>query len=63
MNKHKDDNYPMSVYFCGGSQGEKKNENKIYVMKWEEMEKTLHDDDPAQIDSEDDEEDIIDKLN
>ena len=32
-------------------------------MKWEEMEKTLRDDEAPQIDSEDDEEDIIEKLN
>ena len=32
-------------------------------MKWEEMERTLHDDEAPQIDSEDDEEDIIEKLN
>jgi hypothetical protein len=31
---HNDDKFPMTVYFCGGSQSEKKAENKIYVMKW-----------------------------
>jgi ribosome assembly protein RRB1 len=45
ISEHNNDKYPMSVYFCGGSQGTNKNENKIYVMKWSEMVKTLHDDD------------------
>ena len=44
VNKHVDDKYPMTVYFAGGSQCVNKNENKIYVMKWSEMEKTLRDD-------------------
>ena len=45
----------MSLYFCGGSQGASKNDNKIYVMKWEEMIKTLHDDDVPELGSDDDE--------
>ena len=40
MEIHKEDKYPMSVYFCAGSQCPNKNENKIYVMKWAEMVKT-----------------------
>jgi len=61
--EHKNDKYPMSVYFCGGSQGTSKNDNKIYVMKWSEMVKTLHDDDVPEDNSDDDEQDIIDKMN
>ena len=45
----------MSMYFCGGSQAVNKNENKIYVMKWDEMAKTLHDDDVPELGSDDDE--------
>jgi ribosome assembly protein RRB1 len=41
---HKHDKFPYTVYFCGGSQALKKNENKIYVMKWSEMHSTLKDD-------------------
>lgn len=63
IQEHTNDKYPMSVYFCGGSQGMNKNENKIYVMKWSEMVKTLHDDDVPEENSEDDEQDMIDKLN
>ena len=40
-----------------------KAENKIYVMKWSEMVKTLHDDDMPEDNSEDDEEDMINKMN
>jgi ribosome assembly protein RRB1 len=53
----------MSTYFIGGSQCENKNENKIYVMKWSEMEKTLHDDVVPDDNSEDDNEDILEKMN
>ena len=53
----------MTTYFCAGSQGEKKNDNKIYVMKWSEMEKTINDDKEPADDSEDDAEDIIEKMN
>lgn len=59
---HKQDKYPMSVYFCGGSQSEVKTENKIYVMKWDQMEKTLKQDDAPSDDSQDDEEDMMAKL-
>lgn len=44
MDIHKQDKFPYTVYFCAGSQSEKKNENKIYVMKWSDMRKTLTDD-------------------
>ena len=68
VNTYKHDTYPKSVYFCAGSQAEpevpgQSVENKIYVMKWSEMEKTLHDDDEPSDNSEDDEEDIIEKIN
>jgi ribosome assembly protein RRB1 len=60
---HKNDKYPMSTYFIGGSQHMNANENKIYVMKWSDMEKTLNDDVVPEDNSEDDDEDIIDKMN
>jgi ribosome assembly protein RRB1 len=42
---HKQDKFPYTVYFCAGSQSVNKKENKIYVMKWSEMYRTLKDDD------------------
>jgi ribosome assembly protein RRB1 len=60
---HKNDKYPMTTYFCGGSQGQNQNENKLYVMKWTEMEKTLYDDVVPEDNSEDDQDDIIEKMN
>ena len=61
---HEGDKYPMSVYFAAGSQNSlSKSENKIYVMKWSEMEKTVHDDEIPREDSDDDEEDLIAKMN
>jgi len=53
----------MSVYFCGGSQCENPADNKIYVMKWFDMDKTLHNDDLPSENSDDDEEDIVNKMN
>jgi ribosome assembly protein RRB1 len=38
---HKSDKFPYTVYFCAGSQSLKKNENRIYVLKWSDMQKTL----------------------
>ena len=35
--KHKMDRFPYSVYFCAGSQAQKKGDNKLYVMKWANM--------------------------
>lgn len=52
---HKNDKFPYTVYFCGGSQALKKNENKIYVMKWSDMAKTLKDDVESQSDEEEEE--------
>lgn len=63
LNKHTNDKYPMQLYFCAGSQGANKGDNKIYVLKWDEMAKTLHDDEVPEIGSEDDEEDVIEKYN
>jgi ribosome assembly protein RRB1 len=51
---HRTDRFPYTVYFCAGSQSTKKAENKIYVLKWSQMQKTLHDDE--EVDSEEDEE-------
>ena len=62
LNVHREDKYPMTVYFCGGSQCENKSDNKIYVMKWSQMEKTLLQDQEVSDNSEDDEEDMIQKL-
>lgn len=39
------------------------NENRIYVMKWFDMEKTVHNDELPSENSDDDEEDLIDKMN
>ena len=50
---HKSDKFPYTVYFCAGSQSLKKSENKIYVMKWSDMHKTLKDD---EVESDEDEE-------
>lgn len=41
---HKQDKFPYTAYFVAGSQSLKKNENKIYVLKWSDMCKTLKDD-------------------
>jgi ribosome assembly protein RRB1 len=60
---HKEDKFPMTVYFCGGSQAVNKSENKLYVMKWSDMHKTVHEDDEISDDSEDDEDDILEKIN
>jgi len=60
---HNDDKYPMSVYFTGGSQCENPSDNKIYVMKWFDMAKTLHDDKEVEMASDDDEDDMIEKMN
>jgi len=43
--KHKNDKFPMTAYMVAGSQADKKSDNKLYVMKWSEMYKTVHEDD------------------
>lgn len=42
--RHKGDKYPMDVYMVAGSQAEKRVDNRIYVMKWAEMQRTTHED-------------------
>jgi ribosome assembly protein RRB1 len=63
MDLHKKDKFPLSVYFCGGSQSDNKAENKIYVMKWSDMHKTQHDDDSMSEHSDEDEETLMNKMN
>lgn len=63
MHVHKEDKFPLSVYFCGGSQSQNANENKIYVMKWFDMEKTLKNDEVPSENSDMDEDELLDKLN
>jgi ribosome assembly protein RRB1 len=41
---HLPPNYPFDAYVVAGSQAEKKNDNKLYVMKWTGLYKTLVDD-------------------
>lgn len=43
--RHKNDKFPMTVYMVAGSQAPKKSDNRIYVMKWGEMHKTVNEDD------------------
>ena len=64
MPVHNEDKFPMSVYFAAGSQNSlAKADNKIYVMKWSEMERTVRDDEQIAENSDDDEQDLIDKMN
>lgn len=42
--KHRHDKFPMTCYMVAGSQADKKSENKLYVMKWSEMYKTVNED-------------------
>ena len=49
----------MTAYMVAGSQAEKKSDNKIYVMKWSEMEKTTNEDD---VDSDADSDDEMKKV-
>lgn len=53
LQTHKGDRFPYTVFFCAGSQSMKKNENKIYVLKWSDMHKTLKDDDVSSGEEED----------
>ena len=46
----------MTCYMVAGSQADKKSENKLYVMKWSEMYKTVHEDE-IESDMDSDEED------
>jgi ribosome assembly protein RRB1 len=54
---HKQDRFPYTVYFCSGSQSLKKSENRIYVQKWSDMQKTLRDDE--ELDSDEEESDLV----
>ena len=54
IKKHRNDKFPMTTYLVAGSQAEKKAENKLYVMKWGEMYKTVNED---EIDSDSDNDD------
>ena len=38
----------MTAYMVAGSQAEKKSDNKLYVMKWSEMYKTVNEDDDSE---------------
>ena len=58
--KHRQDKFPYTVYTCAGSQAPNKHDNKIYVMKWSEMYKTLRDDD-EEVDEDSEEENDADK--
>jgi ribosome assembly protein RRB1 len=44
------DNYPYTVYVLAGTQAESRNKNLIYLMKWTDLHKTQHDDDPERED-------------
>jgi len=45
VKRHKDDKFPYTAYLVAGSQTAKRSDNRIYVMKWTKMCKTLKDDD------------------
>ena len=55
--KHRNDKFPMTCYMVAGSQADKKSENKLYVMKWSEMYKTVNEDEvDSDIDSDEENE-------
>jgi ribosome assembly protein RRB1 len=56
--RHKNDKFPMDIYMVAGSQAEKRNDNRIYVMKWGDMHRTTHEDEEC---SDSDEEEARDK--
>ena len=56
ITKHISDKYPYEAYVVAGSQATKKSDNKIYVMKWCNLYKTLNDDDNEAINEDDEEE-------
>lgn len=53
LSKHITDKYPYEAYVVAGSQAVKKTENKLYVMKWCNLYKTLNEDDDEAINEED----------
>lgn len=52
---HNKDKFPYSVYVVAGSQATKKRDNRIYIMNWCNLCKTLHDDDAEKDDSDEEE--------
>ena len=52
--RHKKDIYPMDVYMVAGSQAEKRTDNRLYVMKWADMQRTTFEDEECS-DSEEEE--------
>ena len=52
--RHKKDTFPIDVYLVAGSQAEKRADNRIYVMKWGDMNKTTFEDEECS-DSEEEE--------
>jgi ribosome assembly protein RRB1 len=55
---HMPTDYPFDAYVVAGSQAVKRNENKVYVMKWSNLSKTLNDDDDDEAaDNENDDDD------
>lgn len=57
LTKHNSDKYPYEAYVVAGSQALKKKDNKVYVMKWCNLSKTLHDDDDEVIEENETEDD------
>ena len=57
ITRHVKDTYPYDAYVVAGSQAFKKSDNKIYVMKWTHLTKTLNDDDEEVIEEEGNDED------
>jgi len=53
--RHKKDLFPMDIYMVAGSQAEKRSDNRLYVMKWAEMNKTTHEDEECSDSSEEEE--------
>ncbi len=60
IKKHRNDRFPYTAYMVAGSQASKKNENKIFVMKWSEMHRIVEDKIDSS-DSDDDENEEEDK--
>jgi ribosome assembly protein RRB1 len=57
ITKHTSDTYPYEAYVVAGSQALKKKDNKVYVMKWCNLTKTLHDDDDDAVEDDEAEDD------
>lgn len=50
--------YPFDVYVVAGSQAVKRSDNKVYVMKWSNLYKTLNEEDDDEIVENEDDEDV-----